>query len=343
MPETLKLATIIVASAGLLPSKPPPPAPRAGGAPVFAPLSQEEAWRKLPSAEKGAGQPLPAWALVTTRFLPRTTAAILELDWLHRTQNQIGPVLRGKMRWVAANANRCEYARATAEADLRRTGLGDEPIADLKAGLKRWPSDERAALQFARDMTLDAGSVSDDQVARLRKAYGDEKVVAMVLLLAAANFQDRLLLSLGIALEAQGPMAPVEVGFPRTAKDTPEVPKRANPEDLHGPEVPEKVDDPEWLELSFDMLQKGLDRQRVNNGRIPVPSYDEVLSKMPPDAPKPKAPVRIKWSLVCMGYQPRLASAWSACTRNFGEEAKQDRVFEESLFWVVTRTIDCFY
>ena len=27
----------------------------------------------------------------------------------------------------------------------------------------------------------------------------------------------------------------------------------------------------------------------------------------------------------------------------FGEEAKQDRVFEESLFWVVTRTIHCFY
>jgi len=29
--------------------------------------------------------------------------------------------------------------------------------------------------------------------------------------------------------------------------------------------------------------------------------------------------------------------------RTFGQEAKQDRVFEESLFWVVTRSIDCFY
>ena len=44
-----------------------------------------------------------------------------------------------------------------------------------------------------------------------------------------------------------------------------------------------------------------------------------------------------------MGYQPELAAAWSACTRAFREEAKQDRVFEESLFWVVTRTIHCFY
>ena len=44
-----------------------------------------------------------------------------------------------------------------------------------------------------------------------------------------------------------------------------------------------------------------------------------------------------------MGYQPELAAAWSACTRAFGQEAKQDRVFEESLFWIVTRTIHCFY
>ena len=41
--------------------------------------------------------------------------------------------------------------------------------------------------------------------------------------------------------------------------------------------------------------------------------------------------------------RPSLALAWSACTRAFGEEAKQDRVFEESLFWVVTRQIHCFY
>jgi len=69
----------------------------------------------------------------------------------------------------------------------------------------------------------------------------------------------------------------------------------------------------------------------------------EVLKALPPGAPPPKNPVRIKWSLVCMGYQPELAAAWSACTKAFGEEAKQDRVFEESLFWVVTRSLQCFY
>jgi hypothetical protein len=164
----------------------------------------------------------------------------------------------------------------------------------------------------------------------------------MVLLLAAANFQDRLLLTLGVPLEEGGPLPPVEVRFSRDGPPPP-VPPRSRPQDLGGPDVPATVDDPRWVALDFDALQASLGSQRANDGRIRVPSFEEVLAKLPPDAPRPKAPVRIRWSLVCMGYQPELAAAWSACTRSFGEETKQDRVFEESLFWVVTRTIDCFY
>ena len=73
-------------------------------------------------------------------------------------------------------------------------------------------------------------------------------------------------------------------------------------------------------------------------GSYPQPDWlidRENLAKRPP--------LRIRWSLVCMGYQPELTLAWFACTRAFAEEAKQDRVFEESLFWVVTRSLQCFY
>ncbi len=231
---------------------------------------------------------------------------------------------------------------ATAEADLRREGLDSLRIMSLRGGPDHWPAEERAALNFARKMTIDAASVTDAEVAALRKQYGEEKLVAMVLLLAYSNFQDRLLLTLGVHLEEGGSLAPIEVHFSPDAPPPP-VPARACPEDLHGPAVPLMVDDPEWVELGFDVLQTSLSSQRANGGRIRVPSFEEYLKKLPKDAPPPKAPVRIRWSLVCMGYQPRLASAWSACTRAFGDEAEQDRVFEESLFWVVTRSIHCFY
>jgi alkylhydroperoxidase family enzyme len=302
--------------------------------------STEEAWRLLPRTLTGGGSRLPTWARATARDLPRTTAAMLDLDYLHRTKSPLGPSLRGKMRWVTADANHCEYARATAEADLRRAGIAEAEIADLKAG--RWSSGERDALNFALQMTVDASLVTDDQVGALKASYGEEKLVAMVLLLASANFQDRIILGLGVPLEDGSPLPPLNAKIDPKAANPP-VPTRANSADRHGPVEPVKVDDPEWKEFDFDALQKGLRGQKASVGRIRVPTYEEVMARWPDWFPKPKNPIRIRWTLVCMGYQPELAAAWSACTTAFREEAKQDRVFEESLFWIVTRTIHCFY
>ncbi len=305
-------------------------------------LSVEECWQCLPTKETDEGQRLPNWARITARPLPKTTAAMLELDWLHRTQNELGPILRAEMRWVAAEASRCTYSMATAEADLRRAGVDDARIDALKGGYDRWPDEDRMALDFASQMTLDAGSITDELVADLKDAYGERKLVAMVLLLAHANFQDRLLLSLGVPLEEGGPLAPVEVHLD-AEHTTATVPPRERPEDRRGPDVPTKVDDPEWSDVGFDVLQRNLESQRGNSGRIRIPTFEEVQEGLPAGVRGPSSPVKIRWTLVCMGYQPRLASAWNACTRSFREEAQQDRVFEESLFWVVTRSIHCFY
>jgi hypothetical protein len=44
-----------------------------------------------------------------------------------------------------------------------------------------------------------------------------------------------------------------------------------------------------------------------------------------------------------MGYQPGLTSAWFRTMGAFQREAELDQVFAMSLFWVVTRTNECFY
>src|SRR5262245_8447665 len=89
-------------------------APLAGvgkAVPRFPAASAEEAWSRLPLA----APPLPAWARTLAGPLPRTTAAMLELDHLHRAKSPLGPVLAGKMRWMAADAIGCEYGRRYAE------------------------------------------------------------------------------------------------------------------------------------------------------------------------------------------------------------------------------------
>src|SRR5207253_11455098 len=97
-----------------------PPARTAHGLPL---MDNATAWKHLPAAEKGAGQPLPGWARALAATLPETTAALLELDYLHRARNPLDPRLRAKLRWVAARANRCAYSEACARGDLRRAGV----------------------------------------------------------------------------------------------------------------------------------------------------------------------------------------------------------------------------
>lgn len=302
-------------------------------------LSNEEARRHLPQAIEGQHQPLPTWARALAKAMPRTTAAMLELDYLQRSGKHLNPKLRARMRWVAAHANRCEYSKAYAQADLERDG---RDIADAWVIGEQWdklPPADQAALQFARKMTLDAATVTDAEVSQLMGHYGDKQVVAMVLLLAYANFQDRLILALGVPLETGGPLPAFPMRFKNDAGiAAPPRPKQADT----AASVSPRVRDTEWLSLNIGDLHKNMDAQRARQPRILVPTWDEVQKNLPKTVSSGRT-LRIKWSLVCMGYQPELAQAWGACTRAFGQEAKQDRVFEESLFWVVTRTLHCFY
>ena len=56
-------------------------------------------------------------------------------------------------------------------------------------------------------------------------------------------------------------------------------------------------------------------------------------------------PSSIVWNQVCLGYVPELATAWETVMRTNMPEMrkKMDRVFGISMFWVITRSIDCPY
>jgi alkylhydroperoxidase family enzyme len=302
-------------------------------------LDNATAWKCLPAAQQGGGEPLPAWARATAQTLPRTTAAMLELDYLHRAESSLSPRLRGMMRWAAADANRCAYSQAQALADLRSAGFKPAVLDALTRSNGRLPPDDHAAVRFARKLTSAAFTVTDEEVAQLIATHGEKQVVAMVQLLAYANFQDRLILTLGLA--AEPPLPPLMVRFAATAgADGPAAPARTMASAPSGPEPASRITDADWLSFDFAALQERLAGQRAREPRIRVPTTEE-WAKQNPEAPP--RPLRIRWSLVCSTYQPQLARAWGACTRAYGEEARQDRAFEELLFWVVTRSLNCFY
>jgi hypothetical protein len=113
------------------------------------------------------------------------------------------------------------------------------------------------------------------------------------------------------------------------------------------PPIPTAVDiefrRPDWTDFSFSQLQARLEAQRAREPRIHVPDWEEMFPRLPRGLYHPDRPLRIRWSRLVVGNQPQLGPAWIKCLRVFGRESGQNRAFEESVFWVVTRELQCFY
>jgi alkylhydroperoxidase family enzyme len=310
-------------------------------------LSDAECWARLP-AEKGKGRPLPSWARALAGAIPRSTAALLRVDYVHRALSPLDPKLRASMRFIAAHANHCEYSEAYALFDARRAGVDDAAVAGLRQGnLSSETPAVKAALEFAKKMTLDPASVTDGEFAELVKHHGEKNVVAMVQLMAWANFQDRVVLCLGSTLEPDGPLEPLDVTFaPGFLVTRQPASRRGQPRDKvpippgAGKDLID--DDSDWADVSYDELQARLERQRSRSTRLRVPTWEEVERALPPGFMWPN---RVVWNLVCLGYQPELGGAWETYLRSSSIEtaAELNRYFGQSLFWVTTRAINCPY
>lgn len=71
----------------------------------------------------------------------------------------------------------------------------------------------RFSFQFVKSLSTAAPTIPDSLFEKVRSKHGDRGVAAIVLLTAYANFQDRLLLGLGVPVEEHGPFAPLNVTF----------------------------------------------------------------------------------------------------------------------------------
>jgi alkylhydroperoxidase family enzyme len=306
-------------------------------------LSNEDAWKRLPPVESGGGQPLPSWARALAGALPYTTAATLELDRNYRMSDALDPKLSGAIRLTVARTLRSEYTQAYAESDLRRAGLDQAAIDRLKGDHSTLPASEQAALAFARRMTTAGYTSTDAEVAGLVESFGEAKVVAIVLQIAYANFLDRMALALGLTVEPGGPIPPLEIRFAKPSGTG--IPAATRPALSSNPDarLAATASDPDWSVFNYAQLQEKLEAQRDRKPRVSIPTWDEFRAALPEGLYPRAKPLRIRWSLLVSGRQPKLGPAWIKCLRVFEGEAKQDRVFEESLFWVVTRSLRCFY
>jgi alkylhydroperoxidase family enzyme len=303
----------------------------------FSATDQPNAWERIPLERP----PLPLWARILVEPLPKATAALIELDNLHRAKNPVGPVLAGKLRWAVADAIGCEYGRKCAEADLRRAGVHEDELLLITGTWKTLPEADRAVVGFARQLTMAGHEVSDNQVAALISQFGTEQVVGIVHTVAFANFENRLFLALEVPLEADGALPPVELKIDPGQQAEVVVPTRRPWEEslsmATSSDGTERID---WSQQDFSALEKALNRQQNRSLRIALPAASR-LDSLPPDTRERTK--KIIWSNISVGYQPQLTGGWFRLMQVFRDEAMLDKVFANSVFWVVTRSNECFY
>ncbi len=180
-------------------------------------ISDQQAWQILPEVREGKQSRLPNWVKAVALQMPRTAAAMLELDLAQRTQGPLDAALKARLRWVISHANRCAYGEAEAKGDLQRADRSSPDPEQVLADPTQWPSDQADAFQFVRLLSTEAPNIPDKLFESLRDKYGERGVAAIVLLTAYANFHDRLLLGLQVPLEDGGPLPPVNVRFAESA------------------------------------------------------------------------------------------------------------------------------
>ncbi len=305
-------------------------------------LTDAEAWACLPKTVFVTGQSLPVWVRAIAVHMPRTAAAMLKLDYAQRTLGPLDPTLRAKLRWVIADANHCIYSMEYALSDFYRAIGAEQAPVDARTFPSHWLETDQEALSFVRLLTLSATSIRDDHVERLRERYGDRAVAAMILLAAYGNFQDRIIQGLNLSMEDSGPLMPMHVEFVegtfQVAPLMPDEPARiefkSTGENLFAEDASDN-------KVGFQGLQLRLEQQRNRVARLPVPAWEDVRTRLPPEMTV--RPTRIIWNLMTLGYVPELQVPWSIMTRTHWSELPGDRVFEESLFWVQTRELECNY
>lgn len=305
-------------------------------------LTDEQAWQLLPDVVSGTKGKLPNWVKPVAMQMPRTAAAMLQLEAAFRGDGPLDGKLRAKLRWIVAHANRSPYGQSVALADFRRAGGVDSELTEFTGARSAWPKSDEKDFEFVRLLSVAAPTIPDELFENVKNKHGESGAAAIVLLTAYANYQDRLLLGLNVPVETDGPYLPLNVKFIDGAIQTSSrVPNDNGTEqyDTTGRAVTKL--DPDWRNLSYDQLQARLEQQRDRQPRLKVPSWDQVKGKLP--AAMTGRSTSIRWSLVNYGYAPELAVPWALMTRTHWSENPSSRILEESLFWVQTRALECNY
>ncbi|MBZ5593218.1 MAG: peroxidase-related enzyme [Acidobacteriia bacterium] len=107
-----------------------------------------------------------------------------------------------ELAYLAASiANECAYCTAAHKATARKAGISEEEMRAIETEqYQDFSPSDRAVIQYAHELTTEADANATNQA--LFRNFNDEQVVEITLVVAMANFTNRL--NNGLDLEPEG-------------------------------------------------------------------------------------------------------------------------------------------
>jgi alkylhydroperoxidase family enzyme len=131
------------------------------------------------------------WERLLNTFPKTATQRVNGLKAAAEKGNLTGRI-KAEIAWTAARADRAWYALALARNQLQAAGFTEDQMFALDGDGKELPEPERAAIAFARKLTMAPATVNDADVEALRKQFNDKQVAEIVHHVCNAAFLNRV-------------------------------------------------------------------------------------------------------------------------------------------------------
>ena len=173
--------------------------------PRIKPLTKEQSSGQIKEIFEGMSK---QFGIVPNLFAtiakyPQALKPMLDLLQALAKKSEISFKLQELANLEVSRINRCNYCLTHHGRMARIQGLNKTQIETLKKGtvVENLSDKEKTVVEYSRQVTLDAESVSDELFNRLKSHFSDSQIVNLTLIIGVMNIFNRFNGALGVELE----------------------------------------------------------------------------------------------------------------------------------------------
>jgi len=156
---------------------------------------------RIAALQASSDRPLVNNALARRLHLPESVTSLV-MGSIRDPAMTLPDALAVELFWVTSRSNDCHYCLGHQEFKLERLGVDEARRLALDTDWGGFPDDERAALTFARKLTLEPHRITDTDVGSLITHFGPLRALEVVWLVSRYHATNCWTHSVGIPQEA---------------------------------------------------------------------------------------------------------------------------------------------